>query len=228
MNSTRTKKTPTTNDVGLSARRSALRTSIAHRPPRISIAYWFLAHLHRRRMSTPTHLTEEGIHIRPYTASDVDALHDAVAESIDALSVWLDWARDGYDRSDAQAWVRSRSQAWARKDAYSFAVVDAETGRFLGGVGLNQINQAHATANLGYWTRSSETGRGVASTAAVLAARFGLDTVGLNRVEILVPAGNAPSLSVAENAGAVREGTLRRRLVIGDEVHDAVCFSIVE
>jgi RimJ/RimL family protein N-acetyltransferase len=179
-------------------------------------------------MSTPTQLTKDGVHIRPFTASDADALHDAVAESINDLSPWLDWARDGYTLSDARAWVRSRSQAWARKEAYSFAVVDAGSGRFLGGVGLNRIDSTHGTGNLGYWTRSSETGRGVASTAAALAARFGLDTVGLHRVEILVPSGNAPSRAVARNAGAVREGTLRNRLVIADEVHDAECFSIVE
>lgn len=178
-------------------------------------------------MSTPTQLTEEGVHIRPYGASDVEALHEAVAESIDDLRPWLNWARDGYALSDAQDWVRSRSQAWARKEAYSFAVVDADTGRFLGGVGLNQIDPAHGGANLGYWTRSSETGRGVASTAAALAARFGLDTADLHRIEILVPAGHDASMAVARNAGAAREGILRKRLVIGDAVHDAVCFSIV-
>ena len=97
--------------------------------------------------------------------------------------------------------------------------------RFLGGVGLNFINRVHQVGNLGYWVRSSETGKGVASRAARLAAQFGFAQLGLHRIEILAAIPNLASQRVAERAGAVREGVLRKRLLIRGVPHDAVLFT---
>jgi RimJ/RimL family protein N-acetyltransferase len=80
---------------------------------------------------------------------------------------------------------------------------------------------------LGYWVRSSQTRRDVATTATLLVARFGLEELKLNRVEIFVAAGNVASLRVAEKVGATREGLLRSSLVIHGKVHDAVMFSLI-
>ena len=63
-------------------------------------------------------------------------------------------------------------------------------------------------ANLGYWVRSSRAGRGVATTATLLTARFGLQTLALQRIEILAAVGNRASQRVAEKAGAKKEGVL--------------------
>ena len=88
------------------------------------------------------------------------------------------------------SFVMARAEAWKNEDEYSFAVVDAKTGMFLGGVGLNQVNRVHQLCNLGYWVRTSCTGRGIASAAARLAARFGLEELKLQRIEIVVATGN--------------------------------------
>jgi len=48
----------------------------------------------------------------------------------------------------------------------------------------------------------------------------------LVRLEILVAISNLPSQRVAEKAGAVREGVLRRRLLLHGVSHDAVMFSL--
>jgi RimJ/RimL family protein N-acetyltransferase len=50
----------------------------------------------------------------------------------------------------------------------------------------------------------------------------------INRIEILVAVGNIPSQKTAEKAGATREGILRKRLKIGNEIHDAVIYSFVK
>jgi len=123
--------------------------------------------------------------------------------------------------------VLSRDEAWANEVECSFVITDAQTGAFLGAVGLNQFNRDHQFANLGYWVRSSCAGRGVATTATVLAARFGLRTLALHRIEILAAAGNRPSQRVAEKAGAKKEGVLRNRLSLRGQPHDAVMYSLI-
>jgi RimJ/RimL family protein N-acetyltransferase len=109
-----------------------------------------------------------------------------------------------------------------------YAIFDAETEQFLGGVGLNQPNAAHKFFNLGYWVRTSVQNRGIASRAARILAKASFeDLPPLNRIEILAAVENLPSRKTAEKAGAHHEGILRKRLVIGGRIHDAALFSFV-
>jgi RimJ/RimL family protein N-acetyltransferase len=58
-------------------------------------------------------------------------------------------------------------------------------------------------------------------------AGFGFRQLGLQRIEIVVATGNHASQRVAEKAGALREGVLRKRLLIHGAAHDAVLYSLV-
>ncbi|HEX5221434.1 MAG TPA: GNAT family N-acetyltransferase [Verrucomicrobiae bacterium] len=167
------------------------------------------------------------IGIRRYRKDDVDALFTAVRESVRELSVWMPWCSESYSRAESEAFVQSREAEWERGEQYSFVIYDATTGHFLGGVGLNFINRIHQFANLGYWVHTAHTRRGVATTAARLAAGFGLGELGFNRLEIVAAAGHVASQRVARKVGAHCEGVLRKRLVIHGKTHDAVMFSLV-
>jgi RimJ/RimL family protein N-acetyltransferase len=128
--------------------------------------------------------------------------------------------------AEAEEWVRSRPPLAALGHEYNFAIVGTD-GRFLGGCGINQINPIHRFANLGYWVRTSATGRGVATEAARQLADFALRHTALVRLEVVCAVGNKASQRVAERAGAVREGVLRHRLLVRGESIDAVMYSLV-
>jgi len=81
--------------------------------------------------------------------------------------------------------------------------------------------------NLGYWVRTTAAGRGIATQAARLMARFAFEQVGLHRVEIVAAIPNIASQRVAEKTGAVREGVLRNRLLIRGVSQDAMLFSLI-
>ena len=172
-------------------------------------------------------LSDGSILIRPLRIEDADAAYEAVRESINEVAPWLPWCHPDYSREDASAFIRSLADAESGLQDYGFAVVDKQTGAFLGGVGLTQINRIHQMGNLGYWVRTSRTKRGVASAAARLMARFGFRKLGLQRLEIVVAIGNHASQRVAEKAGARREGVLLKRLLIHGQPHDAVLYSLV-
>jgi ribosomal-protein-serine acetyltransferase len=174
-----------------------------------------------------TELTDGRVMIRPYRAEDIGAMYEAVRESIREVSPWLPWCHAGYTVEETTSFVMAREGAWKNDEAYAFAVFDAAAGTYLGGVGLNFVNRIHQCANLGYWVRSTQTGRGVASAAARLAARFALGHLGFQRVEILAAVGNLASQRVAEKAGAAREGILRKRLLVNGVPQDAVLYSLV-
>ena len=173
-------------------------------------------------------LSDGKIYIRPYEVKDIPALYEAARESAgETFSRWMSWCHADYKLEESSQFVHSRDEVWRNGEDLAFAIFDVETDIFLGGVGLNQFNREHGFANLGYWVRAGSMGQGIAPAATLLCARFAFQELGLNRVEILIATENIRSRRVAEKAGAKREGVLRRRLIIGDRIHDAVMYSII-
>ena len=172
-------------------------------------------------------LTDGNILVRPLRSDDVRPLYEAARESIPEVSPWLPWCHENYAIEETEAFIASRPRADANDEWYSFGIFERQSGRFLGGVGLNFINRVHQMGNLGYWVRTSAVGNGVASRGARLVAQFGFEQLGLHRIEILAAAPNVASQRVAEKLGARREGVLRRRLLLHGTSRDAVLFSLV-
>ena len=165
------------------------------------------------------------VRIRPYRVEDADAVVEAALESTTEAHPWMPWCHPGYTLSESRSWLDAQTAGFAAGTAFEFAIV-SEDGRYLGGCGLNQIDPLNRRANLGYWVRSTATGRGVA-TAAVQALRdWAFAATDLVRLEIVIAEGNVASHRVAERVGAVREGTLRRRLILHGRLSDATMFSL--
>lgn len=176
----------------------------------------------------PQSLRGTAVLLRPWQAEDEGPLYEAARESISTVGRWLPWLDDSYASSDSKTWIDASSEAWRNGHEYRFAIVDADPGgRLLGSVGINHLNHAHRVANLGYWVRATAVGRGIATEAARLAARFTLTSLGFSRVEILTIDGNVPSQRVAERLGAAFEGVLRDRLWLRGKVYPARLYSIV-
>src|SRR5262249_8882706 len=103
--------------------------------------------------------TEPDISIRPYQTSDADALVEAARESIWEVSRFLPWCHPDFSHDEASAWIELKIAEFESGTEFEF-VISLEN-QFAGGCGLNLIDNIHHRANLGYWVRSSVTGRGV-------------------------------------------------------------------
>ncbi len=165
--------------------------------------------------------------VRPYQPDDVPLLYEAVRESIDEVAPWLPWCHQDYAIEESRGWIETRAEAWAQGTEYDFVMTDPAHGRLLGGCGINTLNRANRFANLGYWVRTERTRRGVATAAARCVAAFGFRELGLIRIELVVATANTASQRVAEKLGATREGVLRNRILVRDQMHDAVMFSLI-
>jgi RimJ/RimL family protein N-acetyltransferase len=164
--------------------------------------------------------------IRPYEDSDADELCAAVHESLGDLWPWMPFADASYSRASASAWILTTQMCWAKHTMYDFAVFD-QGGAYCGGCGINQINTLHQMANLGYWVRSSAAGKGIAAGAVNAVATWAFGNTTLNRLEIVVATNNVRSHRVAEKVGAVREGVLRKRVIVDGNPSDATLYSLI-
>ena len=172
-------------------------------------------------------LTDGIVTLRPPNIDDVPALVEAVQESVEQIMPWMDWCTPQYGEETARRWLNDLPEAWEAGTQYALVITDAHTGELLGGAGLNHINHDYRLANLGYWVRTSATGRGIATRTARLVGEFAVKQVGLLRAEIVVAVGNKPSLRVAQKCGARREGVLRNRLIVRGKALDAVMHSLI-
>jgi len=183
-------------------------------------------------MSTETiaptlELVEESLRLRPWQPQDAIALYDAARESVASVGRWLPWCHAGYGLDDATAWISHCQDGWSRGDHVAFPVFDNNTGELLGGVGLNQFNRMHRSANLGYWVRQSRHGEGIAAQAAMMIARFGFEQLGLIRIEIVALPDNHASRRTAEKTGAHFESVARQRLCVQGQPMDAAVYALI-
>jgi RimJ/RimL family protein N-acetyltransferase len=183
---------------------------------------------HSEALQRQVDLTDGVIALRPFNLADLLALYSATRESVDLLCAWMTWCRPDYSLEDCRSFLAQAAADWETGSKYNFAITDPQNRCLYGSITLNHLNRSHRSANVGYWVRQRQAGRGIASRALrLLIAEFGLRGLGLNRLEIVVPEGNLASQRVAQKAGAKFEGLLRRKLVLNGEAFDGVMYSLL-
>jgi ribosomal-protein-alanine N-acetyltransferase len=167
------------------------------------------------------------IRLEPIARAHASRLIDAIEASAANLSVWLGPRYTPRTAEAVAAFIDDWSAGAASSTHFGFIAID-DDGRCVGFGLINQVNEFHRFANLGYWVRTGETGKGVATEVTRLLADFGFHTLNLERIELVIEVSNVASQRVAEKAGAVREGLLRRRLAGREGAsRDAYMFSLI-
>ncbi len=105
-------------------------------------------------------------------------------------------------------WLEAYEKAREAGTREGFAIVDADTGAFLGMAAAVHLDEDAGEAELGYILAPEARGRGAATEALNQLTAWAFDK-GLARLELRIDAGNERSVRVAERCGYRREGLLR-------------------
>lgn len=172
-------------------------------------------------------LVDDRLRLRPWRDEDADALLEAAKESVATVGHWLPWCHAGYGFDDACGWIAHCRSGWTAGDHFAFAIFDKISGELMGGAGLSQHNRLHRSANLGYWVRQTRQREGVGVAAAKRVVKFGFDTLGLIRVEVVVLPMNQASRRTAEKSGATFECITRQRLWASGQAQDTAVYALI-
>ncbi len=122
----------------------------------------------------------------------------------------MPWAQVPADVASIGAFLRQADVSWEEGREFQFAVHADSRGADEGGAelvrpiigycGLHDRLGAGAL-EIGYWVRSSHTGRGVATAAAAALIRAALAVDGVERVEIHCDAANTKSSAIPPKLG---------------------------
>lgn len=139
----------------------------------------------------------------------------------------MPWCTASFSKHDALEWFEQCRTSVNSKTGYEFGVFSRESGELLVGAGLNSINHQNLFCNLGYWVRQSAQRRRVALRTVQAMVPYAFNTLGMQRVEIVIAAGNTVSEAVARKYGAQFECNARNRLQLHGVPISAAIFSVV-
>jgi RimJ/RimL family protein N-acetyltransferase len=117
-------------------------------------------------------------------------------------------------------------KGWQDGSCAGFAILSGDDS-FLGFVALVGLDLPAQQGEIGYVVAREERGRGVAGRALRLITDWALDGLLLDRVELRIDVGNAPSIRVAERIGYRREGVLRSLHFKEDVRTDVAVYSLL-
>ena len=164
--------------------------------------------------------------LRPGQPGDGAQLLEAKRESWPEVSRWMNWASGPVDaitergeeafarRKMAEFILRSESEIW-------LPVFSREDGRLLGGGEYHAIDWQGRLFSTGYWLRTGETGKGLATELLGALARYAFGALAANRLAVSHAEGNTRSQRVIEKLGFGKEGTTRRFYLLNGVLADS-------
>jgi len=170
-------------------------------------------------------LTDDVVLLRPWYEADapgkVLAFSDPVVQRFSRRTT-------PYTEADARSALAEQEEARLRGEELNFALAGpGDQAAMLGGCSLYDVRLDQGCAALGYWLASEARGRGVATHAVRLLARWAFAELGLARLELTCGPDNEASQRVAERCGFVREGLLRSHVPFKGARRDSVIYSLL-
>jgi RimJ/RimL family protein N-acetyltransferase len=171
-------------------------------------------------------LADDVVLLRAWQVEDVPA---NVMRFADPSVQRFSWAKTTpYTEEEAYSFFAYQEEARRRGEELSFAFVEpGDPEVVLGGGSLHQIDLEQGRAAVGYWLSPSSRGRGVATHATRLMARWAFEGLGVARLELTCGPDNERSQRVAQRCGFVREGLLRSHMPFKGGRRDTVMFSLL-
>jgi len=155
----------------------------------------------------PYRIETERLSLRCYDPADAESFKEMVDESEASLDAHMWW----YCGKSLDETVKRLQELRSRFDAgesFSYAVREGE--RLVGG-GVLHTRRGAFGLEVGYWVRTSEQRRGVATETAAALVHVAFVVCEADRVEFHIATGNDASIAVVRRLGIPREAVLRRR-----------------
>lgn len=174
----------------------------------------------------PESFETERLIIRSPLPGDGVELFAAVEESREELARWMPWVDEHTSVEASEESVRRGRAEYLDRTDFRMHLFLKESGSFIGCSGLHRVDRQVPKAEIGYWLRTPETGRGYMTEAVRGITDFASRAFGAVRVEIRCAPENTKSANVAKRCGFALEARLEwnERSAAG-ELRDTLIFA---
>ena len=162
--------------------------------------------------------------LRALAPSDAPALFTIFGDS----AVCRYWSRpaltDLHAATELQAEI---ARHFAARTLFQWGIAERATGAIVGTCTLAALSSEHRRAEVGFALAQAVWGRGYIAEALAALIGFAFDVLDLHRLEADVDPRNARSIRALERAGFTREGYLRERYFLHEELQDAIVYGLL-
>jgi ribosomal-protein-alanine N-acetyltransferase len=127
----------------------------------------------------------------------------------------------------AEAFIERSHEALQQGDALRLGLERRSDGVLIGQCTLFSFSPSSRRAEIGYSMVADAWGQGFMREALSALLDHGFATLNLNRVEADIDPRNTASARSLERLGFTREGLLRERWIVGDEVSDTALYGLL-
>jgi ribosomal-protein-serine acetyltransferase len=152
-------------------------------------------------------ITLAPVTLRRFRADDLDALFQAVTESLGHLRPWMPWAAADYSLAAAEEYLAGSVKSWNEGTEYNYAIMTAIPGglALAGAAGL-MARIGPGGLEIGYWVHRAYARRGLATAATAALVEQAFRLPGVDRVEIVHDELNVASAGIPRKLGFTEVG----------------------
>jgi ribosomal-protein-alanine N-acetyltransferase len=173
----------------------------------------------------PVTLTTSRLILRPLRQEDAQTLF-AIWSDADAMRYFSFPTMTSLDQAVDR--VARQLKMSANGQDFICAVELRATGEVLGNCALFHPDEQCRRAEIGFSLQRKHWGRGYMYEAASAVIEHAFGELKLRRIEADIDPRNGASARLLERLGFVREGLLRERWRVGDEVSDSALYGLLE
>jgi RimJ/RimL family protein N-acetyltransferase len=162
--------------------------------------------------------------LRPLSPQDAEPLF-AIYSDPEFTRYWssLPWR----SLEEATDYIERDRQQRAAGQCLRLGIFLQATRELVGTCSLFNLNLPCRRAELGYGIARAHWRRGYQFEAVSVLIRFAFAELGFHRLEADVDPRNISSLRSLEKLGFVREGLMRERWIVGEEISDSAIFGLL-
>lgn len=169
-------------------------------------------------------LRTERLVLRPLAEDDAEAMF-AVFSHPDVMRYWSSppWP----NIEEARTLIARDLAAMPKGEYLRFGMFTEGGTTFIGMCCLFNFFLPSRRCELGYGMTHEMWGQGYMREALTALLSYGFDTLGFHRIEADTDPRNVASGALLERLGFVREGILRERWIVADEVSDSALYGLL-
>ena len=169
-------------------------------------------------------LTASRVILRWLEDDDVPALFEIFSDR-QVMRYWSSapWT----DPAEGVEMVASVRRSFADGSLFQWGVARRSDSTLIGTCTLAQVDEKNRRAEIGFALRADQWGQGYMSEATHTLLRFAFEELGLHRLEADVDPRNEASIRLLERLGFQREGYLRERWLVDQEINDTVFYGLL-
>ncbi len=173
---------------------------------------------------TPIILSTERLTLRFLTEADLPAVYDIFSHP-EVMRYWSypPWT----DRSQAQQWLIHVQEGYRAGDAFQFGIERRADHVVVGTCTLFQFHIASRRAEIGYALGRLYWGSGYMHESLQALVHYAFQTLDLNRLEADIDPRNLASANTLKRLGFQKEGHLRERWIVNDEISDTDLYGLL-